>query len=71
MTINDIENAGYRSHHSAVRKNYTRVAERNIPRPYNGRFGTGYVVSLGPVIRDGKASTQYEGIAYYIKKIKK
>lgn len=68
MTVEEIEKNGYRFHHSAVRKRYTRVAERNVPRPYNGRFGIGYIVSLGPVVRDGKASTQYEDIAYYIKK---
>ena len=68
MTIEDIERDGYRLHHAATRKGYTRVAERGVPVPYSGRFGTGYIVPFGPVDKGGKESTQYESIGYYIKR---
>lgn len=68
MTVEEIVKQGYHYDHIACRKGYTRVAERGIGQPYKGRFGTGYVVALGCHQKgNGKASSQYEDIAYYIK----
>lgn len=68
MTIEEIKKQGYHYDHTASRKGYTRVAERGIGVPYKGRFGVGYVVSMGPIQRsNGKPSSQYEYIAYYVK----
>ena len=68
MTVEEIVKQGYHCDHIACRKGYTRVAERGIGQPYKGRFGTGYVVALGCHQKgNGKASSQYEDIAYYIK----
>ena len=41
---------------------YTRVAERYIWHPYAGRYGIGYVCSLGP----HRGSTSYQDIMYCI-----
>lgn len=68
MTVEEIEKQGYHYDHMASRMGYTRVAERGIGVPYNGRFGIGYVVPLGPHRKaNGKQSSKYEDIAYYVK----
>ena len=41
---------------------YTRVAERNQWHPYAGRYGIGYVCSLGP----HRGSSRYQDIIYCI-----
>ena len=41
---------------------YTRVAERNQWHPYAGRYGIGYVCSLGP----HRGSSRYQDIIYRI-----
>jgi hypothetical protein len=72
MTYNELkqmENEGRVSyHHSASERGYigTKQGERVIP--YTGRFGTGYKVlhpNKGGLI-NGKRSTQYYRIEYYI-----
>ena len=68
MNEKEIENAGYRYHHTAIHRGYTRVDERGIGVPYKGRFGEGYKVFLGQYISPwGKKSTMYQCVAYYVK----
>ena len=68
MTVDEILAQGYHYDHTATRKGYTRVAERGIGSPYKGRFGTGYIVPVGRYCKaNGKASSQYERIEYYVK----
>ena len=66
MTKKELKNAYY-LHHKASRRGYTRVADIGKIIPYKGRFGTGYIMLLGQHFRNGKYSTQYEDIAYYVK----
>lgn len=68
MTIEEIERQGYHYDHTACHRGYTRVSERGVGVPYEGRFGVGYVVPLGVHRKaNGKPSSQYEDIAYYVK----
>jgi len=68
MTVAEIEKQGCHYDHTACRIGYTRVAERGVGVPYNGRFGIGYVVPLGAHRKaNGKPSSKYEDIAYYVK----
>ena len=66
-TIHDLKNQGYAYHHTACRRGYTRVLECGIPQPYKGKFGVGYIVPMGRHAVNGRLSTQYEDIAYYVK----
>ena len=69
MTVQEIEKEGYKYHHTASCRGYTRVEDRGTAVPYKGRFGVGYVVFLGPHYHFGscKGSTNYQDIAYYVK----
>lgn len=68
MTVDEILAQGYHYDHTATRKGYTRVAERGIGSPYKGRFGVGYIVPIGRYCKaNGKPSSQYERIEYYVK----
>lgn len=59
MTVDEILTQGCHYDHTASRKGYTRVAERGFGKPYSGRFGTGYVVPVGPLQKpNGKPSVQ-------------
>ena len=46
MTVAETKKQDYHYDHTACHIGYTRVAERGIGVPYNGRFGIGYVVPL-------------------------
>jgi len=67
MTAKELEKNGYRYHHTASRRGYTRVADIGTVMPYKGRFGTGYIMFLGKHYKNGRSSTQFEDIAYYVK----
>ena len=68
MTIDEILKQGYHYDHTATRMGYTRVAERGVGKPYKGRFGVGYIVPIGTHHKaNGKPSSKYEDIAYYVK----
>ena len=69
LSVGGIVSAGYEFHHRATRMGYTRADEIGVPVPYKGRYGAGYVVPAGRHVKsNGRPSSQYEDIDYYIKK---
>ena len=67
-SIQDLKSNGYHLHHNGNRMGYTRVADRGIPVPYKGRFGEGYIVPIGPMVKaNGVNSSKYEIIQYWVK----
>ena len=68
LTVERIKEMGFKFHHRATRMGYTRVADRGVPVPYEGRFGNGYVVPVGAHMKaNGVKSSKYEDIDYYLK----
>lgn len=60
----------YILHHSAVARGYCPVYNHNAIEPYNGRYGSGYIVheaSRRPSIQWGYRSDSYHRIFYYIR----
>lgn len=61
MTINEVIEAGYLLHHTALHCGYQTVKRPHI-EPYSGVFGEGYKVE-----RNNPQSSQYKIVEYYIK----
>jgi hypothetical protein len=61
-TVAEIENAGYKRHHTSYIRQYVSRKGDTVAELYSGRFGEGYKV-LSPNWR----STQYSFITYYVK----
>ena len=62
QTIEELENAGYKYHHTALFRGYvSRKIDYQI-LPYEGRFGVGY-----KVLKPNPNSHNYSWVEYYVK----
>jgi len=61
-----VENGELREHHTASRYGYCKKARFLKVENYKGRFGKGYIVVTPFWTSQGKKSTTYECITYYI-----
>lgn len=64
MNINDLKAAGYVLHHTATARGYVSRKGGGVIKPYNGRFGAGYVH-----LRPRWDTSAYVYIDYYIKEV--
>lgn len=62
MTIEEIIKAGYKEHHSAMRRGYESRKCVGHAEPYKGRFGEGYVW-ISPL----SYTTRYVLVTYFVK----
>lgn len=58
LVVNGVE---YKEHHTALCRGYVSVKNNEDPKPYVGRFGTGYTVKS-----HNSQSTRYCNITYYV-----
>lgn len=62
-TLKTMTRYGYTLHHTASTRGYCAAGQVGDKTRYNGRFGRGWVVTLGKY----RGSNQYTQIAYYTK----
>lgn len=62
-SINLVKRYGYKLHHYASEKGYCAAGDPGNRRRYKGRFGKGWIVTIGKL----NGSNNYTEIAYYLK----